>query len=61
MNTEMVLKYETGGLTLDEAVLLFTNLMETGEIWNLPTGYLDDAAKLLDLGQLPTTIKETMQ
>lgn len=60
MNTDMVLKYETGGLTLDEAVLLFTGLIETGEIWQLPTGYLDDAVKLLDLGQLPIT-KETMQ
>jgi hypothetical protein len=60
MNTEQLFAYENGGLTMAEAVVLFTQLVETGEIWKLPTEYLDDAAKLIDLGHVPTT-KGTLQ
>lgn len=61
MNTQDILDYETKGLTLDDTVLLFTDLIETGDIWKLPTSYLDIAASLIEHGQLPTTNKETLQ
>lgn len=60
MNTDKILLYEQGDLTPSEIVVMFNDLVETGDIWKLPTEYLEDATKLINLGHLPIN-KGTMQ
>lgn len=44
---EGVLDFESGKMTQGQVVEWFTEIVTTGYIWNLPTYYLDNAAKLL--------------
>ena len=55
MKTEMqakVLQYFVGKLPREEVVGMFKELVDTGEIWNLPTDFLDTAATLWDAGYI---------
>lgn len=46
----LVWKYETEGMTRQEAVAMFRLLMRSGEIWQLPDHYLQQIERLNDLG-----------
>lgn len=59
-NSQSIMDFEAGLLHEVEVEVLFTQLIESGEIWKLPTIYLDTAAALLQLGVL-TKDKGTLQ
>lgn len=46
----LIWQYEQGDLNKNDALELFRTLIHTGEIWNLPEHYLDQAAKIIGLG-----------
>lgn len=41
---EQILAFEQGELSLSEAVAMFDKLISSGEIWRLPTIYMEKAA-----------------
>lgn len=45
--SELVMAFETGKLSKESIYELFDKLMKSGELWMLPTDYLDKAAMLL--------------
>lgn len=51
---DKILEFENGLLTDPEIVLLFTELVETGDIWKLPPSYGDMAAFLIEGNKLNT-------
>lgn len=47
---ESLLKFEAGTLDKKGAVELFEHLVKSGQIWFLPTEYLDNAGRLWESG-----------
>ncbi len=49
---EKILEFESGGLSDVEVVVLFQTLVDSGDIWKLPSEYTSTAAALLARGIL---------
>jgi hypothetical protein len=49
---ERLLEIESGMMSQGELTMLIALLIQTGEIWKLPTRYLDAAASLFENGIL---------
>lgn len=49
---DAILAYEANELTIEQAIVMFTQLIDSGEIWRLPTDYLDAAGVLIVQGRL---------
>lgn len=45
-------RFENGELTDPEIIALFSDLIDSGDIWKLPTTYADAAALLMASGKL---------
>lgn len=55
MKSEMqakVLQYYNGKLTKEEMLEMFRELVASGDIWNLPTSFLDTASTLIEAGMI---------
>lgn len=51
---DKVLAYEANEIGQDEAIAMFQQWVDSGEIWQLPDDYLDVAARLIEHGVLNT-------
>lgn len=51
-NFKFILDYELGKIPPGEIVGMFKALIETGDIWRLPTYYLDEATRIIEGGWL---------
>lgn len=49
-----ILRFESGELTDAEILTLFSDLIESGDIWKLPSNYGDMATLLIESGKLNT-------
>lgn len=45
---DKILAFEQGELSLSEAVAMFNELIASGEIWRLPTIYMDKAIVVIN-------------
>ncbi len=55
MNTENIFKFESLQMNKQEAEVWFQELLSSGDLWNLPTEYLDIAATLMIGGVITNT------
>ena len=47
-----ILNFEAGRLSDEQVIALFSGLVDTGAIWNLPPQYQETAAELINRGLL---------
>lgn len=50
-----ILLFEAGDLQSDQVVAMFREIINSGDIWKLPSHYLDAAALLMDSGYILNT------
>lgn len=48
MNTEKIMQFESGELGQEDTLALFAELVETGDVWCLPSCYVTAAAHLIE-------------
>lgn len=52
LDSAAIMKFEEGRMTNEEVVQLFSELVETGDVWKLGEDYVNAAAILIDSGKL---------
>lgn len=51
----LYLRYESGTLSDEEALVLYQRLIQSGDIWSLAPQYLSEAARLIRHGVMTNT------
>jgi hypothetical protein len=58
VDTEKIMQFETEAMSQDDVAAMFVELIESGDVWRLPSSYVVTAAMLIESGVINSTDNE---